>query len=207
MGSRRPSVRVRLARLDCCGRYGYHVAMSDHKTCPRCGVAKPSEAFGRRTVRGRPALRAHCRSCESKKRWLRRKATGREGDIAQRAAEGRYREKMKGWRSDPAHLARIVLQDSKGRARKKELEHSLTLDEIVSLVAQPCSYCGETELRMTLDRADNARGYVFENVAPACIRCNYARKNMPYAAWIEVAKGMRSAREQGLFGDWTGRAR
>jgi len=60
---------------------------------------------------------------------------------------------------------------------------------------------------MTLDRIDNDKGHTQDNVVPACIRCNYARRSMPYEAWLVVAKGMREAREQGLFGDWTGRVR
>jgi hypothetical protein len=60
---------------------------------------------------------------------------------------------------------------------------------------------------MTLDRIDNDKGHTEDNVVPACIRCNYTRRSMPYEAWLVVAKGMREARERGLFGEWTGRAR
>jgi hypothetical protein len=60
---------------------------------------------------------------------------------------------------------------------------------------------------MTLDRIDNKRGHSRANVVPACIRCNYARRDMPYAAWLCLAPGLRVALEQGLFGEWTGRCR
>lgn len=60
---------------------------------------------------------------------------------------------------------------------------------------------------MTLDRIDNDKGHTQDNVVPACIRCNYVRKNMPYEAWIVVAEGMRKAREAGLFEGWSGRVR
>lgn len=83
----------------------------------------------------------------------------------------------------------------------------LTKQEIEQLIVRGCDYCGEKSLRMTLDRIDNSKGHTRENVVPACIRCNYARRNMPYEAWLCLVGGMRQAREKGLFKDWTGRTR
>jgi len=60
---------------------------------------------------------------------------------------------------------------------------------------------------MTLDRIDNLKGHSFDNVVPACIRCNYARRNMSYEAWLCLTEGMRRARELDLFKGWTGRTR
>jgi hypothetical protein len=59
----------------------------------------------------------------------------------------------------------------------------------------------------TLDRIDNSKGHTRDNVVPACIRCNYARRNMPYEAWLCLTDGMKRARELGLFKEWTGRTR
>jgi len=81
----------------------------------------------------------------------------------------------------------------------------MTVEFIQNLISQGCIYCGETTLRMTLDRKDNDLAHVKTNVVPACIRCNYARGNMPYEAWLFLAPGMRAAREAGVFGDWVGR--
>jgi hypothetical protein len=60
---------------------------------------------------------------------------------------------------------------------------------------------------MTLDRKDNSKGHTQDNVNAACIRCNYARRDMPYGAWLFIVKGMREARMSGAFGTWTGRCR
>jgi hypothetical protein len=57
---------------------------------------------------------------------------------------------------------------------------------------------------MTLDRIDNFIGHVKTNVQPACIRCNYLRRDMPYEAWLIVAEGVRQARKAGAFADWVG---
>lgn len=97
-----------------------------------------------------------------------------------------------------------ILTDSKQSDKKKNRKNDLDLDFIKSQISKPCSYCGETQLRMTLDRVNNLIGHLKSNVVPACIRCNYTRKNMPYKAWLIVADGMRKAREAGAFESWTG---
>jgi len=83
----------------------------------------------------------------------------------------------------------------------------LTKGFIAEQVAKGCLYCGESEIRMTLDRICNEKGHTQDNVMPACIRCNYTRRDMPHEAWLVVAKGMREAREAGLFNGWTGRVK
>lgn len=72
------------------------------------------------------------------------------------------------------------------------------------MIQEPCVYCGEDQIRMTVDRIDNEVGHVKGNIVSACERCNYARRDMPYQAWQVVAKAMKEAREKGLFGSWTG---
>lgn len=97
-----------------------------------------------------------------------------------------------------------VLEDSRRSDRKQGRENDLDQPFIESFLAQPCTYCGETRLRMTLDRVDNSLGHLKSNVLPACERCNYVRRDMPFEAWCLIAQAMRRSREQGLFGDWVG---
>jgi hypothetical protein len=104
--------------------------------------------------------------------------------------------------------ARWILIDSKASDRKAKRDgFDLTRDFVEGLIARGCMYCGETALRMTLDRIDNDKGHTKENVNPACIRCNYLRRDMPYAAWLLLCPALRQARERGAFGDWQCRAR
>lgn len=104
-------------------------------------------------------------------------------------------------------VPRWILEDSRGTDRKHGRKNDLTKKHIEEQIAKGCSYCGEKELRMTLDRIDNNEGHTQNNTTPACIRCNYIRRNMPYEAWLCLKPGLRKARKQGLFGDWVGRAR
>lgn len=101
-------------------------------------------------------------------------------------------------------VAWAILADSRKADRKKGHSNDLDLEFVGHAISQPCSYCGETSLRMTLDRVDNAVGHTRDNVVPSCERCNFARRDMPYSAWLCVSVAMRQAREEGLFGDWVG---
>jgi hypothetical protein len=80
----------------------------------------------------------------------------------------------------------------------------LSYDIIEDLIRNPCFYCDETEITMTLDRIDNTIGHIRSNVVPACFRCNMLRGSMPYAAWLVVSKAVKEARLLGLFGSWAG---
>lgn len=101
--------------------------------------------------------------------------------------------------------AKYALWDSQKSDRKKGFDNDLDIEFVKSLLSEGCRYCGESELRMTLDRIDNSLGHLRSNVIPACIRCNYARGSMPHAAWLCLVPGLQRAREEGLFGGWTGR--
>ncbi len=110
-------------------------------------------------------------------------------------------------RKDPSKLPQTVLADCKESDRKRGRSNDLTIESVRSLLSQACAYCGETYLRMTLDRVDNSGGHTQDNVNPSCLRCNYLRGSMPYEAWLLLLPGIKEARTKGLFGSWTGRAR
>lgn len=167
------------------------------RSCRKCRLEKPFEAFGF----VRPGVwRATCGSC-------RRVEDARRNPERVRQERERTAARAKEARRAGLNVARWVLEDSRKSDRKRGLANDLAREWVEPLLSQPCSYCGETTLRMTLDRIDNALGHLRSNVVPACIRCNYARRAMPHKAWLCLVPGLRAAREQGLFGDWTGRCR
>lgn len=110
-------------------------------------------------------------------------------------------------RATGTDVARFILWEARRSDKLRGRVCDLTKEEVESLIAEGCRYCGESQLRMTLDRIDNSKGHTKSNVVPACIRCNYARRDMPYDAWLCLADGMRRARQLGLFQHWTGRTR
>jgi hypothetical protein len=105
-------------------------------------------------------------------------------------------------RLDPRLVPNHVVKDSRSTDKKLCRENDLTLEFVKDLLGRGCQYCGETDMRMTLDRIDNSLGHTQQNVVPACIRCNLVRRDMPYEAWSLVATAMREARKNQLFGGW-----
>jgi hypothetical protein len=105
---------------------------------------------------------------------------------------------------DISTIAKYVCYNSKNADKRANRTYDLTVSQVINIIAKPCIYCGEDNLPRALDRIDNSKGHTFDNVNSCCSRCNYTRANMPYLAWLIVAKGMRKARELGLFGSWQG---
>ena len=139
-----------------------------------------------------------CRGCYNTKRAPKQKEYRSKPEVKEH-----YNDADRKRRVDPLKRSSIILKDSRRSDRRSNRYHNLTLDHIESLINQRCSYCGELDLKMTLDRKDNAIGHTIDNVVPSCVRCNYIRRDMPYEAWLVVAHAIREARELGLFGAWT----
>lgn len=102
---------------------------------------------------------------------------------------------------EPSEVHKMYLS----RAKSKGLQSDLVLSDTVVMLGSLCEYCGDSGSdKMSFDRIDNTVGYMRTNLVHCCIRCNFARRDMPYKAWLVVAKGMREARERGLFEEWVG---
>jgi hypothetical protein len=156
------------------------------------------------SARGKAGIRGTCRSCRSidkKAGRVRKHRKPRAEYAAERSASNKYARKHN------VDVPKFIMADSRRSDKKRGHHNDLDYEWIKSAIYSGCVYCGEQDLRMTLDRQDNDLGHIKTNVVPACIRCNIARRNMPLEAWLVVAEGMRKAKELGLFGTWTGRVR
>lgn len=151
------------------------------KICIRCNEKKTDGAFGKMRNGKRTPTCMKCYRGEN------------------------YNEKIKLLRKKLPE--KFIVEDSKRSDKKKCFKNDLDVNFVKSLISLPCSYCGETKLRMTLDRIDNAIGHLKSNVVQACIRCNYTRRDMPYEAWLFLINGMKMARQAGVFNEWTGKCR
>lgn len=88
----------------------------------------------------------------------------------------------------------------KSRSKKRKIIFSLSFDTFVSLTSQNCYYCGAKPSNTTIneagngdyvnngiDKVDNDKGYVENNVVPCCKICNYAKNTMDleeFYKWI-----------------------
>lgn len=161
--------------------------------CLKCKEPKPTEAYGTSNGHKRnTCIRCRSRSDHS---TFRANSSRVKQYSARSLASAKIRRVM--------DVPRAILQDCRASDKKKNLSgNDLTRQYIVSAIAVGCTYCGDTSIRMTLDRLDNDRAHTQDNVVPACIRCNYIRGSMPHAAWALLVPSVKEARELGLFGEW-----
>lgn len=77
-------------------------------------------------------------------------------------------------------------------AERRNYPFELSMDEFMTLIDNPCTYCGKTaeqakQSLMGIDRQDNTKGYYIGNVVPACGRCNRAKDTYSvseYEQWL-----------------------
>jgi len=89
-------------------------------------------------------------------------------------------------------------------AKTRDLVWALSDDEVRSIAAKVCHYCGrepgqtlrhinwsptrKSVLYNGIDRVDNFRGYEADNVVPCCVLCNRAKRDMTqedFLSWVK----------------------
>ena len=71
----------------------------------------------------------------------------------------------------------------KKRATQKNLVFELSEEQFSSIVGQPCYLCGKETSNIHkngIDRFDNTKGYIEENVRSCCWNCNYMKRDYEY---------------------------
>lgn len=117
---------------------------------------------------------------------------------------GRLRNcKCRGVSSDDATFKSLVLRH-KENAKARNLDFTLTSDALSILYKQECFYCGappgmvkhpptkrlnpregEDYIYNGLDRVDNAKGYIPENVVASCWACNRAKRELSTEEFLD----------------------
>lgn len=90
-----------------------------------------------------------------------------------------YRESPKGkaWRRTWDRSLKALFYRGKIAAKQQGRAWQITFEAFTLLRQQPCRYCGFLlpEAGYGLDRIDNSKGYLHDNVVPCCTSCNSAR--------------------------------
>lgn len=172
--------------------------------CNKCGRKEPEVSFAVKRVDGKIYKRFACYECMRlyKKQYLAKSSL--ESQVKSRAKKAEVESFKRGLKE---YTAIYVFKSSRSTDKRFKRDNDLTLSFVKKMLEpHECMYCGETEIKMTLDRIDNSVGHLQDNVNPACIRCNGIRSNMPYEAWIELAPRIREIREKGMLDGWIGRS-
>lgn len=70
---------------------------------------------------------------------------------------------------------------------QRNLDFTLTQQQCVVLFESSCHYCANDPL-CGIDRVDNSKGYIPENVVPCCTNCNVAKNEMSKNDFIDMCR-------------------
>lgn len=91
-------------------------------------------------------------------------------------------------------------------AKRRNLEHALTDEQIIALHKENCHYCDAPPSNIYshpdyngsytytgIDRVDNSKGYTIDNVAPCCFKCNNRKRTKTYDEFLEQNNKLKIA--------------
>lgn len=158
-----------------------------HKFCRACKQTKSTTEFFK-DIRTKSGFTSNCKQCRSKQSKIRyqhkkheiskkNKQYYNENKEAVKAYKKAYYKKNIELHHAKARKIERLFLFSKHRSRYRGLEWTITFDEYASLRKNLCFYCdqGLPPVGTGLDRLDNSKGYMLNNVVPCCKACNHIR--------------------------------
>lgn len=89
-----------------------------------------------------------------------------------------YKIKKRGWYSRTKTLPAKRFALAIHRAKSRNIDFNIKIEDYMNLVSQPCKYCKSDtskEVGVGLDRLNNDIGYELTNVVTCCKACNFGR--------------------------------
>ncbi len=91
----------------------------------------------------------------------------------------------------PEYLSKYIKTEKgmfrtlKGGGVKRNYEVQITFEEFCTLISKPCTYCGEDQKRIGVDRIDNTQGYLLTNCTSCCTDCNMMKRDRTVSDFLE----------------------
>lgn len=73
-------------------------------------------------------------------------------------------------------------------AKVRNYEFEITKEEFMTLWQKNCVYCGNSIETIGIDRVNNKKGYILDNIVSCCIICNRMKMTMDKNDFIEQCK-------------------
>jgi hypothetical protein len=101
------------------------------------------------------------------------------------------------------HVYEKLMQKYRAGANRRTLVFELPLAVCSAMFEASCHWCGALPRPHNhwkhvsvngIDRLDNTKGYLLDNVVPCCTSCNFIKKDTPLAVWQQFIEGVRRVR-------------
>lgn len=166
--------------LKCKGEFKTKSNANSYKKCDKCGENKPKSEFGQ--VKEKATFYYTCKKCRD----------GNSRNIHKHYMEKygvSYTVYIKGL--SPENFLKDLLKVARVRAREKNRDCLLTIDDLLYLYNKQNGLCAISRVKMThdvykkkvgtnmsLDRIDSNKGYTIDNVQIVCYTVNIMKNNM-----------------------------
>ena len=152
------------------------------KVCSVCGVFKLFSEFSRRK-NSNTGIVSSCRECIKKIRH--KPEVLLKAKISHRAYFLTHKEqrnnKNRIWRKS-TYLGKYL--GYRANAKRKGHYWDLSREEFSSFWGVPCNYCGGRIETIGLDRVNNSKGYILDNLVPCCKECNLMKRAMDVSVFL-----------------------
>lgn len=103
-----------------------------------------------------------------------------------------------------------IFNNYRQSAKRHDRKFELTREQVVSLIASDCYYCGDSPklekksqnkwdkplMYNGIDRVDNSEGYTVKNTVPCCMSCNFLKKDISQDEFLNIIKKIYLCRIQ-----------
>lgn len=139
-------------------------------------------------------------SIKYKSQWLWKQKNPEKVKEYRRRNRRNHKLYMKEWvKKNPEKIKRYYLESKKDKqrniqrkyrsykasAKKRNLDFDLTLNDFKWFWQKPCYYCNDKIEIIGIDRIDNSKGYIKDNVVSCCLTCNKAKLCLSEKGFIE----------------------
>lgn len=155
------------------------------KICKVCKIEKEYSEF-HKSKHSLGGVRTTCKECRKKE-----KNEYRSRPEVKKRQQEHYQKNKKIIRERTAkHYWTINGQfhQYKKRAKKSNIVFELNEKDCVDFFETNCYYCGDKINGLGIDRVDNKKGYVKDNIVPCCSKCNFMKHVMGIEEFIEQLK-------------------
>ena len=151
-------------------------------------IQKRDAAIRKRDSQGN-IVEKHCSKCDN---WL-----PLESFYKNKTTKDGYANICKDCSSPKNNIERYIHQ-YKNNAQRRNINFNLTNEEFISIISQPCYYCGIKPTKdklIGIDRIDSSKDYIIENCVPCCEMCNKMKLNYSVSDWLNHMKKIISFME------------